>query len=391
MKSLFKKSLVLVLLVSIFYIVAGSVAVKKNTAEAECSALDEGQCSAANIGQAPKISEKLKSEASEVLDEAARIRKETAETVVKDDETQRETDEDVDGYVPGKDWEAFEKVMQNAAKQWVEGDGERKLSAAAQRAVEQVQKRKAGAAVDGADTAAGDKESTKTTQVTMADIEHLEANAGDSEIVLLTKALARLAARNETDNDDTAALSDLELVDYLCHSADNGKHLASIGGVQLLLKLARGGTMIAAVRALATCAQNNSPVIETAVINDAIGLLVGLARGNTEVIATSLRALVALRTGTSVQKRLLERQKEVVVLLQRVLRFDVDGKNERRAILRSLALLEQVLKLNPKMWEPVLEEAGVMKLCAAAMRSDDVDVRESAAGVIKVVANGRSM
>ncbi len=374
-----KLSLVIVGALSFLCVASGSSAVKKNEVEGQCSAMDAGQC-AANVGGARKPPTKLQSEASEVLDEAARIRKETAETVVKDDETQRETDEDVESYVPGKEWDAFEKVMQNAAKQWVEGNGERKLSPAARRAVEQVQKRKSGA----------ENEKGNITQVTMADIEQLEANAGDSEIMQLTKALARLAVRNDTD-DYSSALSDLELVDYLCHSADNGKHLASIGGVQLLLKLAHGGTMIAAVRALATCAQNNSPVIETAVINDAIGLLVGLARGNTEVIATSLRALVALRTGTSVQKRLLERQKEVVALLKRVLRFDVGGKNERRAVLRSLALLEQVLKLNAKKWEPVLEEAGVMKLCAAAMRSEDVDVRESAAGVIKVTATAQTV
>ncbi len=365
----------IVLLVALihFCTVWASAAVQ-SSAENICDS-SEGKCSSKEgPGQSRTI-------ADDVLDEAARVQEMTAEKVVEDDATVR-TDHG-DEHVPGKNGDSFENVWNSAYRQWIAADGASRetvkgLNPATKRAIEEVQRRKGGSAQNGDNW-------TSPEQKKMSD---LEDSMGESEVVVLEKAVLRLLTDSPGD-----LLKDLDLIEYLCHSGDNGNHLESIGGVGILLNVtqseAHQAAHVLAVKALATCAQNNPTVFNRAAADGAVGTLLGLAdeTDSAAMRASALRALISLRDGEIAQNALLKEEERLFRVIKRSVDIGMGGKDERRSVLRALALVEPLLKSDASRWLPAAQNAGIIEWCSGATSHTDADVRETAARVLKASEN----
>lgn len=348
-----------------------SAAVKSGKVHDTCKA-EGGKC-AAEAAPADKPA------ADQVLDSIDRLHDSTTEKVLQDNEAPE--GDTGDERVLGKKGDAFGNVFNSAYKQWVAGAGTAEqnakgkakgLSPAARKAIiEEVQRRKDASA--NAETADGQKMNESTPHA-----------REETEPVLLENALRRVSEPSPKN-----MLDDLELIEYLCHSGDNGIHLESVGGVGVLLRLTRGKSAddakVWAVKALATCAQNNPAVFNRALADGAVSTMLTLADGGAtaEMRASALRALVSLREGDGAMKAFLEEQEGLLRVVESVLKSGVLGRNERRGVLRGLAIVEPLVKNAAAEWRAPVEKTGILKWCRDAISHDDIDVKEAAALVVK--------
>lgn len=212
-------------------------------------------------------------------------------------------------------------------------------------------------------------------------------NLDDDEATKITHYAQILAREDLPINDLLDALEEVEL---LCASGDNGRQMAAVGGIKVLIRLFAHMTVDVArdaMRALASCAQNNPSVFEIAVREKAIDKLVELAMGSREEVgirAAALRALVALTSENEGMERLWERRGDVAGVVMEVVGNRGAGVNERRCLVRGLALAESCLRWS-KDWKGKFMEVNLVEAAERAIERGDADVREGAARVLQML------
>lgn len=303
-------------------------------------------------------------EEGRVLCAAAREKDASIAQVIAEDETSRLEPEPPSAENAGDVWTA-------AYNQWIKGDPT-SLRKGVDRAIHEAKKRFGIAgAVEGHPE--GQKERAPLP------------DAEDDELVVVTRAVHTLGQGGV----DEKVLSDaVEMVDVLCASGDNGRQVAAAGGVTHLLRLAGEGgkgISVAAVKALASCAQNNPPVVERAVAEGAVAALVDAAKGGKDVpmMAAALRALVAVAENGDARTALAGMRVDIVLVVAAAVEMGEEGREEKRCVVRGFALAETVL-LGDGEWKQAFGEE-VQKSAERALRSTDVDVREGAARVLALL------
>lgn len=172
-------------------------------------------------------------------------------------------------------------------------------------------------------------------------------------------------------------------LEELCHSADNGRDIASHGGLSPVVNAL--GAQEARVRAsaawaLATCAQNNPIVQNKSVELGAVPALARVAARDRSAVARS-RALFALNAVLELDEARVafEREPAAVPAVRRALMRPA----ATRAVRRALNLAELLVGKNVDVWKTMLEAWDIPPLIERLMREHhDIDVRESAARVI---------
>lgn len=256
-------------------------------------------------------------------------------------------------------------VWTNAYKQWVNRPSAASaLGSSVDKALRAARKRLGAAAAPSGD----ERESV------------LDLASEDDELAVVTRAAKALAtgARGDAVRDAVAT------IEALCGSGDNGRQVAAAGGMGHLLRLAATAeedVAVLAVKAVATCAQNNPPVMERAVAAGGVAKLLEKAgRGVVGMRAAALRALVAVAENAEAQRELAEKRAEVARVLGEAVVMR-EGREEKRCVVRGFALAEAVLRAEG--WREVMAEVGgVAKGC---VEDEDVDVREAAGRVLALL------
>lgn len=207
----------------------------------------------------------------------------------------------------------------------------------------------------------------------------------DDEQSVVTQAVARIATADETDE---KLLLDLDTIEDLCYSGDNGRQMQASGGVIHLLRHCRSernDVAIRAVRAIATCVQNNAPVMEDVVAKGGVGILLQVANmGDVHIRGACLRALVGVAESVASENALLEKRQDVANVVRGGVQSDEKEVNGRRCVIRGYALVEICVRKD-KIWAIQFRKAGIMEAGLKGMESADVDIRESAARIVKLL------
>lgn len=304
-------------------------------------------------------------EERQVLCEASKRKDESIEQVIAEDETVR-ISHDSSPPREGRD------VWSAAYEQWIEGNGAKAggRQKGVARALEEARKR------------FGEKTPDSAKGVPFADMPALD----DDELAQITAASHQLAIEGMADEDVIAIL---DTVDTLCASGDNGRQLEATGGVPHILRnVKHDAPSVAdkAVRTLASCAQNNPPVVESAVKSyGAIAVLVRVAQragGNIELQAAVMRALVSLSGAIDAPLAFAELEGLVVQIILRGVEQNASDRDGRRCVTRAYVLAEQCLAQNHSRWKKALADTKLVGLAETALKSTDVDIREGAARVL---------
>lgn len=311
-------------------------------------------------------------EEGHVLCEASRRRDDSINQVIAEDETVRTGQ---DSTPPSADRAG--DVWAAAYNQWVEGRGKangEKLPKNVARALDEARKR-VGAKVD-------DKEENTADSFEMPDLD-------DDELKRITTAAHTLA--NKTLAAEEVKMV-LDTIDALCGSGDNGRQLEAAGGLPDILRNVfhvDADIAIMALKVLATCSQNNPPVFEAAVSKHAaIDTLLDVAKGAEETLglrAAAMRALVALSVASEASSKFAERGNEFIEVVMQAVGADVSNREGRRCVTRGYALVEQCLIVDLGRWKTGFGKAGLERTATAALKSEDIDIREGAARVLKLL------
>ena len=256
-------------------------------------------------------------------------------------------------------------VWTTAYKQWVQGEAVKQPPKAVYKAMKEALKRHPDAKMpDGNNDSQPD-----------ANIPDLD----DDELTLITKAVRAIAG-------GTGVQTALELIEDLCYSGDNGRQMVAAGGMPHLLKLAQLPEIDhIALKALATCAQNNPAVFNAAVEAGAIAQLLRLSVEKEALIPEILRVLVAVADGNDAVERMHADAASVIALCKNALRgTEEDNATSRRAIRRAFALLESLLVKDNSTWREQLQ-VHFLKLSEKRLKSTDLDIREGAARVLQLL------
>lgn len=209
--------------------------------------------------------------------------------------------------------------------------------------------------------------------------------AEDDELTVVTRAV-HVLADGDTDIDSDAVLDAVQTIESLCSSGDNGRQVASTGGIAHLLRIistASGETGVWAAKAVASCAQNNGAVLARAAADGAVGVLLRYAAaeagGGVGMQAAALRGLVALAGGEEAREAMRGLRGEVVEVVVQAVRM-AGGREERRCAMRGLALVEGLLRAGG--WRESLRRVGQVAEERARVGEEDTDVRELAATVV---------
>lgn len=293
--------------------------------------------------------------------------------------------------------EETQDVWVKAYNQWVTGQKKSDLSSSksdpAQRAIDAArQRRKSG------EESSPSPPNTSAKNTASDAKDHIGgSDGGDDELKLITRAAKALIAHNSESVLDSHLISTLELVNELCVSGDNGRQFSSTGGLDSILHLlhhrtADNSVTVSALRALATCAQNNSPVFKTAVDAGAISVTAHIGcLSNERSRAAALRVLLALADSPQAPNLFWTARDDITSIIvtsidtflneaHSSLKSNVDC---RRCQLRSFSLINLCIAANKHQWVPKLREAGILEMATAALKSDDVDVREGAAQTVQ--------
>lgn len=209
----------------------------------------------------------------------------------------------------------------------------------------------------------------------------------DDEVVKITE-YAQTLSKNDLSKEHLLQI--LEEVDLLCSSGDNGRQMAAVGGIKTLLTISANSVSEVAqeaMRALSSCAQNNPKVYNVAVSEDGIEKLVNQVLGNTDnaaLRAAALRALVAISDAEEAALRLRSRKHDIGVIVTQVIAKEPEDKEERRCLIRTLALVERCLIVD-KEWMAEFRKLGLHEKAESAVGSADADVREEAARVLSML------
>lgn len=261
-------------------------------------------------------------------------------------------------------------VWTTAYNQWISS---RPASKGTQRALEEVRNRFIKTSDNG----------QASTQSFAEDLESLD----DDEATKITHYTQILARQNVAAKD---VLDTLEEVELLCASGDNGRQMAAAGGVKVLMRLFAHETVdvvSGAMRALASCAQNNPSVFEVAIREKAVEHLVDIAMKSGEEVslrAAALRALVAVTDGSGGVAGLWERRADVAAIVREVVSWGESGVGERRCLIRAFALAEKCLTSN-RTWRDIFREVRLAEAAEVAIGSTDANVREGAARVLQML------
>eukprot|EP00177_Eucheuma_denticulatum_P006628 GFKZ01012054.1.p1 GENE.GFKZ01012054.1~~GFKZ01012054.1.p1 ORF type:complete len:346 (-),score=53.18 GFKZ01012054.1:885-1922(-) len=255
-------------------------------------------------------------------------------------------------------------VWSAAYNQWIKNQG------AARRALDEVNKRYGKVNEN-------DSKSKSSDEVVLDDDEA-------AKITFFVRMLA------ESDISVKNRLDVLEEIDLLCASGDNGRQLAAVGGVSTLIGLGVHPVLTVAtgaIRTLASCAQNNPDVYDAAVKENAVERLIDTALESgheTGLRAATLRALVAIADGEKAGSRLWARRLDVGRIVRQAVGGESRGTEARRCLLRALALAERCLSSNGD-WVDRFRADGLAEAAEIVLESEDVDVREGAARVLKAL------
>lgn len=299
-------------------------------------------------------------EEDRILCQASRLKEASLNQVIAEDETTG-----LEPEAPSGDRD----VWKAAYDQWIVGDKRKRKSRAVNRAIEEAKKK-------------------------LSDSKHLEKapeddvqlpEGGDDELTVITAA-ARAVSKSDTNSGEL--LGAIRTIEELCYSGDNGKQMQATGGVSHLLRLANSETKEAAllsIKALATCSQNNPQVFDAAVAENAIPMLLKLAeRDETPLRAACLRALLALSDAEKASDAFSEHRDSVVAVVRSGITGGT-GVDKRRCKIRTLAFVEQFLVKNRDQWRSIFWEAGLEECGKAALKSEDVDLREGAARMLQLL------
>lgn len=338
----------------------------------------EGSSAAAQVSEYVSSTELKTDECSgieeegQVLCEASRRRDDSISQVIAEDESVG-INQDSD---PPSAQNAG-NVWTTAYEQWVKGDGSSKgakLSTGAARALGEAEKR-FGAALDSKENDAGNS------------FEMPELN--DDELTRITAAVHTLA--KETLGAEEVNIV-LDTIDYLCSSVDNGRQLEAAGGVPHILRNVVNrdtGVSVMALKTLATCAQNNPSVFETAVNkHSAIITLLDISKNAKEALdlrAAALRALVALSVASEALNVFAENKSIFVQVVMDAVGSDGSEREARRCVTRGFAVAEQCLVVDLETWKTVFAKVGLDRSANAALKNVDIDIREGAARVLKLL------
>ena len=210
--------------------------------------------------------------------------------------------------------------------------------------------------------------------------DHQLPELDDDELTVITGAVHNISS--EAISHDSLKHA-LEVIEDLCYSGDNGRQLAASGGVQHLLRLAvHEATSLLSIKALATCAQNNPAVFDTAADAGAVGVLLGTLDKDHSIRAASLRALVAIGDSENAMEKMIEERERVIRAVLDSLRLS--GPERRRCVVRALALVERCVHRDDE-WRQHFVSAGIAIEAEKEIKNDDVDIREGAARVLQLL------
>lgn len=296
-----------------------------------------------------------------VLCEAAKVERASIQQVIEEDEASRQPPE-----TPSAD----RNVWTAAYEQWVEGKQPSGKPKAVNRALKEAMRRYPDA---------------KPPHEEEQQNDFVMPNMEDDELTLITAAVRQISDTNATANHLKLALVTIE---ELCNSGDNGRQMQAAGGVPQLLRHAASDSVelsLLSVRTLATCAQNNPSVFDSAVEEGAVASMLTLAdNGNDALRAASLRALVAVADSGKAHEPLQDKKDDVVRIVRESLKKD-SGTEGQRCQVRALALVEQCLVRLKDSWKTVFVSGGVIDIAEQALKSESVDVREGAARVLRML------
>ncbi|PXF46941.1 hypothetical protein BWQ96_03279 [Gracilariopsis chorda] len=297
----------------------------------------------------------------EVLCEAAKAKRASIQQVVEEDEASREPPE-----TPSADRD----VWTAAYEQWIEGKQSAGKPKAVNRALKEAMKRYPDVA--------SPQEKEQQNDFIMPDMD-------DDELTVITAAVQQISDANVTAERLKLALVTIE---ELCNSGDNGRQMQAAGGVPHLLRHATSESVelsLLSVRTLATCAQNNPSVFDSAVEEGAVASMLTLAdNGNDALRAASLRALVAVADSGKAHEPLQDKKDDVVRIVRESLKKN-SGTDGQRCQIRALALVEQCLVRLRDSWKTVFVSGGLIDIAEQALKSDSIDVREGAARVLRML------
>ncbi|KAI0566764.1 Armadillo-like helical domain containing protein [Gracilaria domingensis] len=295
----------------------------------------------------------------QVLCEASKVKQSSIDQVIEEDEASRG---------PPETPSAERDPWAAAYEQWIVGKNPTGRAKAVNRALEEAMKRYPDA---------------KKPEDSKEDFELQEAD--DDELTVITAAVQNISASDATAERLTTALDTIE---ELCNSGDNGRQMQAAGGVPHLLRHASSVSThisLLSVRALATCAQNNPTVFDSAVDEGAISFMLRLADNSNDALrAASLRVLVAIADSTKAEEALEKEESEIVRVVHDSLRKE-SGTDGTRCQIRAFALVEQCLVRYRDTWKQKFVSSGLVKVAEHALRSESVDVREGAARVLRML------
>ncbi|CAN8075054.1 unnamed protein product [Agarophyton chilense] len=294
---------------------------------------------------------------TEILCEAAKLKKESMDQVIEEDEVSRDLQEPPEKPDP---WTA-------AYEQWIVGKNPAGKKAVS-RALEEAIKRYPDA---------------KRPKANNEGIELPEM--GDDELTVMTAAVRSILGSEVAAS---VLVSALDTIEELCNSGDNGRQMQAAGGVPHLLRHASSASTdvsLLSVRALATCAQNNPIVFDSAVDEGAIPSMLKLAaNGNDALRAASLRVLVAVAHSTRAEEVLQKEESDIIRVVFDSLHKNA-GTDGTRCQIRALALVEKCLEMSKNTWKRAFASSGLVSIAEQALHSESVDVREGAARVLHML------
>lgn len=308
------------------------------------NSVDENRCSSAR-------------EEDRILCQASSEKDASIKQVVEEDETAQ-----LEPEAPSSD----QDVWASAYKQWIQGEKPKDAPKSAHKAMLEAMKRHPDAKLP---------EDAVKKDTELPELE-------DDELTLITRA-----AKTISDLKAEEVIGSLELIEDLCYSGDNGRQMAAAGGVPHLLRLAHSeATSILALKALATCAQNNPAVFDAAVEENAISVLLALHGHTKSVLPEILRALVAIADSKQAGPEMLADGDGIAsITMDALITEEKESAVKHRAVRRSLALIESLLVKDVDSWTGRFGKDEFVTQAEKRLKSEDLDIREGAARVLQLL------
>lgn len=322
-----------------------------------------------------------------ILCDAHARRQDTIDQII--DESDDE-DTEVSGQAPSS--KDADDMWVNAYNQWIkkQASGD-KDSASAKRALEAARKRHQHLLNQAQDATIQNQTDTNDidNEVLKPDEKKAEAEAeeeDDDELKLITKSTVQLYAFMNLSDD--SIVRNLQLIDDLCVSGDNGRQFAAVNGVRTILDIiTHFETHLvitpAALRALASCCQNNAPVAQAATDLHAVAVLADIRESGDVTRASALKALLTLTDAPAAGDAFWQARDNVLDMIANCLKLEnVQDANVRRCKVRSLALVHDLIRVDRQRWADLLIDR-TLDAATLAMNSEDEDIKEGAAQVVK--------